>query len=166
MLILDTNVWILAFISDESEQASLRDSIEAGEERTAVSPYIYNEVVANFRGLHGLSRADEDRAISNFTRFITASPYVEAPTQADVERLDLDEVRGHGAYIALGRVLDIQAKDAPIVALAVEYAAEIEASGSDEQVTIVTSDESLGNLNPEAFGLDVQMEYIPYAKKE
>lgn len=166
LLILDTNVWILAFISNESKQAALKDSIEAGEERTAVSAYIYGEAIENFRGLRGLSRTDEDRAINNFTRFITGSPHVEAPTQADVERLDLDEVRRQGAHITLGRVLNIQAKDAPIVALAVEHAAEIEACGSDEQVTVCTSDESFGNLDPEEFGLNVEMKYIPYAKEE
>ena len=166
MLILDTNVWILAFISSESEQAALKDRIDAGEERTAVSAYIYNEVVENFSGLPGFERADEDQAISNFTRFITASPHVEAPTQAEVERLDLSDVRDQGAHIALGRVLDIQAKDAPIVALAVKHAVEIEAAGSDEQVTIYTSDKSFGNLNPEAFSLNVKMEYIPYGEEK
>jgi hypothetical protein len=58
------------------------------------------------------------------------------------------------------------ARGAPIVALAVEHAAEIEAFGIDERVTIYTSDESFGKLDPREVGLDIEMEYLPYAERE
>ena len=74
------------------------------------------------------------------------SVYEAVYDQCDVER----NWEGH-AHIGDQKLLNV---------------AEIEASGSDEEVTIYTSDESLGNLNPEAFGLNVQMEYISYAKEE
>ena len=88
--------------------------------------------------------------------------HVETPTQAEIERLVLDEVRNRPAHITLARALRIQPKDAPIVALAVKHAIEIQAAGSDEQVTIITSDRSFGELEPGEYGLGVEMKYLPY----
>lgn len=93
------------------------------------------------------------------------SSHVEAPTQIEVKGLAPDEVRNRPAHVTLARALRIQPKDAPIVTLAVKHAIKIEAAGSDEQVTIVTSDRSFGELEPSEYDLRVEMKYLSYPKR-
>ena len=161
MLILDSNIWILSLIESDGEHAELREQIENGDERSAVDAYIYNEVVENLRRVPDVNREEINGLIEDFTAVIRSS-HIETPTQTEIERLVLDEVRNRPAHITLARALRIQPKDAPIVALAVKHAIEIQATGSDEQVTIITSDRSFGELEPGEYGLGVEMRYLPY----
>ena len=115
MLILDSNIWILSLIESDGEHAELREQIENGDERSAVDAYIYNEVVKNLRRVPDVNREEINGLIEDFTAVIRSS-HIETPTQTEIERLVLDEVRNRPAHITLARALRIQPKDAPFVA--------------------------------------------------
>lgn len=165
MLVLDSNIWILALVEASDEHVAVRDRVIRGEDRTVVDAYIYEEVLDGLRRSESVSGADTQATIKDFVNLVQTSEYIDSPSYAEVPSVELPDVRARRENITLGRVLGIQPKDAPIVTLAHAYADRETRHGSAATVTIITSDRTFAELNPNAHGLPLSMQYIPYTEE-
>ena len=162
MLVLDSNVWVIAIATEPSEHVAVRDRVLHGDERALVDAYIYREVLAGFERSQNVSGTEVRRAIEDFTGMISSSTSIEGPSHEAVRDIGLRQVRRSRENVTLGRVLRIQPRDAPIVTLATKHVERGELRGDDEPETIVTSDRAFSEFDPEAFDLDISMTYLPY----
>lgn len=155
MLVLDSNVWVYAVTAKKRPVEIYTEShgivrifedILTGNHRTAITPYIATEVEDACRRSNRVSGPDIDDAITRFYAIAQQCSHIRTEfTQADLERLDLDSCRDSSHNQLLGRVLDIQPKDVPILLLAYDsYFLE---------PTILTDDSDFSGLTPADFGL-------------
>lgn len=77
-------------------------------------------------------------------------------TEAERYEYDLARERQQEYNKLLGQILDVQAKDAPVLLLASKY--------YNASPTIYTNDDHLAELSPSEFGLpNIGVEYVPDA---
>jgi len=164
MLVLDSNIWILALVEASDEHVAVRNQVLNGEDQTVVDAYIYEEVLDGIRRSESVSGADTQAAIKDFVNLVRTSEYIDGPSHTAVQSLELPEERAQRENITLGRVLGIQPKDVPIVTLAHACADRETRRGSATPVTIITSDRTFAELNPTAHRLPLSMRYIPYTE--
>lgn len=150
MDILDSNIWIRALTSTSRQAENLVDEARKGQREIAVNAYIYEEVV------EGLKRSQKNTGPQQtvFAQTLTNCQYIHGPSQAAVSRISLKQVRSLPPIQLIGEILDIQAKDAPIVSFASIY--------RGNNPTIHTMDKPFSNLTPSNHNLNwLSMQYIP-----
>lgn len=162
MLVLDSNIWVIAFAEECTEHIAVQNRITQGEERAVVSAYIYEEACDGFERSKHVTGSETEATIREFVNLIRRSEHIDDPSYEETNSIELAEVRSRRANVTLGRVLGIQPKDAPIVTLAHACAERETRRGSGESVTVVTSDRSFADLDPGAHNLPFSMQYLPY----
>lgn len=155
MKILDTNLWVFGTLGTHDRAERLLDNIERGETTSALNAYMLQEALNAFDRTTGLSPAERDEVKTLFlTRLSRMTGLVEAPSSRDFADDLLSEHRSASKTKLLGRVLDTQPKDVPILVLAFEHEAR--------EPTILTNDEAFATLQPVEFGLDsISLEHVP-----
>jgi predicted nucleic acid-binding protein len=155
MKILDTNLWVFGTLGTHDYAERLLDEIERGETTSAINAYVVQEALNAFDRTAGLSPAERDEVKTLFlTRLSRMTGLVEAPSSRDFADDLLAERRSASKTRLLGRVLDTQPKDVPILVLTFEH--------ETRQPTILTNDESFAALQPAEYGLDsITLEYAP-----
>ena len=115
--VFDSNIWLHGCLFRNSEPARLVDEAARGHREVDVSAYVFNEVVHRFENPKGrYDRTHTEEAKQLFSDIVVHSESVQAPTQRAVESTDLGEREIQPANQLFARVLDIQAKDAPVLA--------------------------------------------------
>lgn len=143
MDVFDSSVWLWGLLTDEPEPVRLVDDVVDGNRRVAVSAYIHDEVI---RGFDRVNRAgiDVGTAQMEFNSTIASRDNVLFPGQAEVGRTNAPEIREQPEMRLLGTILQIQAKDAPIVVFAFDI---------DEETTLYTADENFA-FTPSEYNID------------
>lgn len=122
MIVLDSCIWIHAFLRTDEKCVTLIDKVLSGDLKPVVSPYIAIEVIENVLGEGKRKQYDLDR-LQTAVWSIFREPFVKPTfTPLDFEMMVLEEVRSRPEYCALAAALSIEPKDAPIVVLAYQYA--------------------------------------------
>jgi len=148
MIILDSCVWIHAFLQTDEKCVYILKKILGGKIKPVVSAYIAKEIVDNVI-FEGRKSGEDVNLLQTAIWSLFREPYVKTTfTPLDFDKIVLSEVKGRAENIALAKALRIEPKDAPIVALAHYYA-----------VPLVTTDvKSLLNIKEhiyELIGLDI-----------
>ncbi len=121
MIVLDSCVWIHAFLKTDDNCTSVLKKVLDGDIKPIVSAYIAKEISDNiiFEGRKSGKNIDlMQTAIWSLFR----EPYVKTTfTPLDYDTVVLREVKGRAENNALAKALRIEPKDAPIVALAYHY---------------------------------------------
>lgn len=163
MLVLDSNIWVIAIVEASDEHIDLLTRITQGDERAVVSAYIYEEVRDAFSRSEHVTGTETEAAIKDFVNLIQTSEYIAGPSYEETTAIELAEVRSRRENVTLGRILGIQAKDAPIVTLAHDCSEREIRRGSGETVTVITSDRAFADLDPDAHNLPFSMQHLPYS---
>ncbi|MDK2825468.1 MAG: hypothetical protein PWQ63_1567 [Methanolobus sp.] len=122
MIVLDSCVWIHAFLGTDERCVSLIKKVLSGDVKPVVSPYIAMEVVNNVLKEGNRKKYDLDK-LQTAIWSVFREPFVKTTfTPLDFEMMVLEEVRSRPEYCALATALNIEPKDAPIVVLAYQYA--------------------------------------------
>lgn len=141
MIILDTNLWVFGTLGTDQRAESLLDDIERGRQVSAINAYMLEEALAAFDRVPGLSPRERDDVKTTFcTRLTRMTGLLDAPSSRDVSDTILTEHRRATHVQLLGRVLDVQPKDVPILVLAFSH--------TDREPTILTNDASFAELVP------------------
>ncbi len=150
--VFDSNIWILGITQKNETAEFLVQLVLKKQLKVYVSAYIYDEVFEAFnRSLNG---SDVDRMKTKFANLVATAEYVDGPTQSDIERMDLERERNRHSVQMMGRVLDIQPKDVPIVYLAWRF--------RESEPHILTADEPFSQFDPQEHRLEeIGMKYIP-----
>ncbi|HJH28108.1 MAG TPA: PIN domain-containing protein [Methanosarcinaceae archaeon] len=121
MIVIDSCVWIHAFLKTDDNCISLLKKVLDGDIKPIVSAYIAKEISDNivFEGRKSGKNVDlMQTAIWSLFR----EPYIKTTfTPLDYDNVVLREVKGRAENNALAKALRIEPKDAPIVALAYHY---------------------------------------------
>lgn len=156
MIVLDSNIWIRGSYTHNDRAVELLEAIDTGDKSTVIDAYIINEVQSVFdrhRGQQHFERRIIEQAEQIFYTTITR-PNVISCSQQEVDSLDHVNHRKNRYVTLLSAILDIQAKDVPIIALGYQH--------RDECPTIYTHDESFAELNPSAYDLsELTIEHVP-----
>jgi predicted nucleic acid-binding protein len=125
MIVLDSCVWIHAFLETDEQCVSLIKKVLSGDLKPVVSPYIAVEVTNNLlRESHRRKYNPDQLQTAMWSVF--REPFVRTTfTPLDLERTVLEEVRSRPEYCALATALGIEPKDAPVIVLAYEYVAPL-----------------------------------------
>ena len=122
MIVIDSCVWIHAFLQTDGKCVYILKKILDGEIKPVVSAYIAKEIVDNviFEG----RKSDEDIDLLQTAIWsLFREPYVKTTfTPLDFDKMVLREVKSRAENITLAKALRIEPKDAPIIALAHYYA--------------------------------------------
>lgn len=150
MLVLDTNIWVYAFTGKNSTAMQLVEQAVSGNTETVVDTYLYWEVINALGNSEVLSKREITKAQDRFGEFVWGNvPSVQNAVDegliteySDVNEITdgIEAIRARRHNRMLGKICDIQPKDAPIVALAFEFRAE--------NPTIYTNDSGLADLIP------------------
>ncbi|WP_135304846.1 hypothetical protein [Haloarcula amylovorans] len=157
MLILDSNVWIYIATADElpveiysntlGERLYFTEEFYEGRHQTVLSAYMLEEIQ---QGLHRSDRVESeeiDDALTLLFKLLSSCDDVITTFDDDeLNEVELRDVRQKSHNQLLGHLLDIQAKDVPILSLAYEY--------RYERPHILTDDGGFGELSPAAVGLE------------
>ena len=149
--VFDSNIWVLAFTGRNELASKYVDDVRDGKMKVAVSAYIYDEVLEAFdRSLKG---AAVDDVQTDFIEFVFNCPSVAGPTQKDIKDMEVEQLRNHPPIQMMGRVLDIQPKDVPIVFLAWRC--------REDKPNILTADKPFSKFDPAEHNLDeIGMTYL------
>jgi predicted nucleic acid-binding protein len=152
--ILDTNLWVFGTLGTNSRAERLLDEIERGETISAINAYILQEALNAFDRTPGLSPRERDDLKTVFlTRLSRMTGLVEAPTSEEVHDDLLTERRAAAHTRLLARVLDVEAKDIPVLLLAFDH--------EHQEPTLLTNDESFASFRPGDHGLTgITVEYV------
>lgn len=154
MHVLDSCTWIYGVTQKCPPAVSILDRIihQSGGPCVAVSAYIFNEVIAGIER-SATDRAAMDEAQTRFSEIVHGNQRVKAPTQEQVQNIDLHYVRNLPHVQMMAATYGIQAKDVPIVYFAYQHA--------HENTAIYTSDEDFSNFQPHQHQLNcLSLEYI------
>lgn len=122
MIVLDSCIWIHAFLNTDEKCNSISKSVLAGKLKPVVSSYIAKEVVDNIIYECKKNGYDHDR-FQTAIWSIFREPFVKPTfTSLDYEQVVLTDIRNRPEYCALAQALGIESKDAPIIVLAYQYA--------------------------------------------
>ena len=154
MKILDTNLWVFGTLRTNERAVEVLDAIDRGETTSAINAYIVQEALAAFERTQSLSPTDRDAAQTQFlARLSRMTGLIEAPSSRDVAESLLDERRSATHTRLLAQVLDIQAKDVPIVVLAFDH--------YDREPSILTNDAAFAAFDPAAHNLPaISVEHV------
>ncbi|WP_424017803.1 hypothetical protein ACOZ4N_18335 [Halorientalis pallida] len=153
MKIPDTNLWVFGTLETHDRAERLLADIERGETTAAINAYIVQEALDAFDRTPGLSRAERDEVKTLFlTRLSRMTGLIEAPSSREIAEDLLSERRSASKTLLLGRVLDVQPKDIPILVLAFEH--------EQREPTILTNDESFAALEPGEYGLSIRLRHV------
>jgi len=143
--VFDSNIWLHGCLFRESRPATLVDAAANGHRDVRVSPYVFKEVVHRLEKPKGrYSSKQVQRATELFADIVVHSPSIDSPSQRAVERVDLVEKENQPASRLVGSVLDIQAKDAPVL---------IDAYGQGSHVDLFTCDRRFSECDLSEFGI-------------
>lgn len=146
MIILDTNLWVFGTLGTDERAESLLNDIERGWRLSAINAYMLEEALAAFDRMSRLTSAERDELKTRFlSRLTRMTGLLEAPSSRDVADILLTERRQNVRVRLLGRVLDVQAKDVPILVLAFSHV--------ERNPTILTNDASFAGLEPDEYNL-------------
>ncbi|EMA50681.1 hypothetical protein [Halococcus salifodinae] len=145
MHILDSNVWIFAFLKSGEAPLDYLYQVYNGEITVRLTPYIVEEVVTNIRHEYGgrLTNEQLDEFLTNFLSFSSNCDHVDSPSQEEIGKIDLLQERAKPHYHLIGETLGIQAKDAPILLSAYQL--------RRYDPLILTADEEFASLDPSDF---------------
>ncbi len=122
MKILDTDLWVFGTLGTKDRAKRLLDEIEHGETVSAINAYMLREALEAFDRTPGLTSEERDELKTLFlTRLTRMTGLIQAPSSRDVTNSLLDERRANVHTQLLGRIVDIQPKDVPILVLAFEH---------------------------------------------
>ncbi|MFQ6121243.1 MAG: hypothetical protein ACE5KE_15310 [Methanosarcinales archaeon] len=120
--ILDSCVWIHAFLDTDEKCVSVLKKVLKGELKPIVSAYIAKEVLDNVID-EGRKCGKNVDLLQTAIWSIFREPFTKTIfTPIDFDKIVLKEVRSRPEYKALAKALGIESKDAPIVTLAYQYA--------------------------------------------
>jgi predicted nucleic acid-binding protein len=148
MKILDSNLWVKGTLKTNQTAVDLLTDLEEGTITSALTEYILAETLAAFdRTLTGRTH---DRVLTAFLkRLHTMDGLIDLPDwrtqRSSRQNTILEYQRNRTAIRMLAQVLDVQAKDVPIVVTAFEH--------RDRYPTILTNDKSFAEFDPSAHGL-------------
>ena len=129
MIILDTNLWVFGTLGTDQRAESLLDDIERGRQVSAINAYMLEEALAAFDRVPNLTPRQRGDVKTKFcTRLTRMVGLLEAPSSRDVSDTILTERRRDAHVQLLGRVLDVQPKDVPILVLAFSHTAASDAT--------------------------------------
>lgn len=152
MDVFDSSVWIYGVTQTCDEAVVLVDDVINGSQSVAVSAYIFNEVIEGIAQSSNDSQAVTE-AQTRFGEIVHGNPWVDAPTQADVTRMDIRAIRQNNWVQLLGQTWGIQPKDVPIIELA--------ANVTNGTTIVFTADRSLSKFVPSNHGLtDITLQYV------
>jgi len=141
MIVPDSNLWVFSTLGKSPRAESLLDEIESGETTAAINAYVLKEVLGASDRVLGLTPGECDELKTLFcTRLTRMTGLIEAPSSRDASDSLLNEKRAASYSRLLDRVLDIQAKDVPILVLAFEHA--------EREPTVLTNDADFASVNP------------------
>ena len=141
MIILDTNLWVFGTLGTDERPESLLDEIERGQRLSAINAYVLEEALAAFDRTPGLTSTERDEIKTRFlTRLTRMAGLLEVPSSHEVSDTLLADRRRDVHVRLLGRVLDVQSKDVPVLVLAFFH--------SEREPTILTNDASFADLTP------------------
>ena len=122
MIVLDSCIWIHAFLKTDDKCVSVLKKVIKGDLKPVVSPYIAREVINNILSEGKRNGYDIDK-LQTAIWSVFREPFVKTTfTSLDYQIMVLEEVRSRPEYCALATALGIEPKDAPIVVLAYQYA--------------------------------------------
>jgi predicted nucleic acid-binding protein len=146
VIILDTNLWVFGTLGTRKEAVELLNEIETGEVNSVISAYMVQEALNAFDRTPGLNSSERDEFKTLFlTRLSRMTGLLEAPSSRDVSALLLEERRSNVQTQLLARILDVQAKDVPVLVLAFEH--------EDREPTILTNDADFAAFTPDDHSL-------------
>ncbi|MFC6613688.1 PIN domain-containing protein [Halopenitus salinus] len=149
MDLFDSNIWLHGCLFRDSEPADLVNEAARGERDVYVSAYIFNEVISRLENPKSRYEPDHiERAKQLFTQIAVHSPSVDMPSQSSVERMDHRQEAIAPSNSFLGELLDIQAKDAPVL---------VAAWGLNRHIDLYTCDRAFAACDLSKYGID----YIP-----
>lgn len=157
MRILDSNLWVFAFTGTNRRAARfVEDAVSQGT-KIVLDAYIVHEVLEAFERSSRLPGTEANEAMGDFLGLVRKAPCIVRDfTEAERYEYDLAGEREQEYNKLLAQILDIQAKDAPVLLLASKY--------YNASPTIFTNDDDLAELTPDAFGLpNIEVEYVPDA---
>ena len=156
MKILDSNLWVKGTLKTNQAAVDLLVDLEDGTITSVLTEYILAETLAAFdRTLTGKTH---DRVLTAFLkRLRTMDGLIDVPDwrtqRSSRQSTILEYQRNRAAITMLARVLDIQAKDVPILVTAFEH--------RNRHPTILTNDRSFAEFDPSAHGLsELSIQYI------
>ena len=91
--VFDSNIWVFGVTGENAFAEHLLQKVVDGDIQVPVSAYIYDEVYEAFN--RSLSGEMVNEAKHDFTEFVFDSPAVSGPTQQELRKMDLDEIRSH-----------------------------------------------------------------------
>lgn len=155
MRILDSNLWVFAFTGTNRRAADFVEDAIARETEIVLDAYIVNEVLEAFERSTVLRGTETSEAMSHFLKLVRATPNIGRDfTEAERYEYDLTHEREREHNKLLGQILDIQAKDAPVLLLASKY--------YNSSPTVYTNDDGFAELEPAEHGLpNIEIEYVP-----
>lgn len=148
MKILDSNLWVKGTLKTNQSAVDLLADLEEGTITSVITEYILAETLAAFdRTLTG--RAHDQVLTAFLGRLHTMNGLIEMPNwqtqRSNRQSTILEYQRNRTAIMMLAQVLDIQAKDVPILITAYEH--------REQQPAILTNDKSFAEFDPSAHGL-------------
>ncbi|WP_128477286.1 hypothetical protein [Halorussus pelagicus] len=160
MRILDSNLWVFAFTGTNRRAANFVEDAISCETEIVLDAYVVNEVLEAFERSTLLQGPETSEAMSHFLKLVRAtSCIIQDFSEAERYEYDLELERQQEYNKLLGQILDIQAKDAPILLLASKY--------YNESPTVYTNDKDFADLTPGEYGLpNIELEYVPDSDEE
>lgn len=156
MDVYDSNIWILGLTGEVAAAEALVEEAAQAERFVSVTPYIYQEVYEGFVREFKTQKAMDH--VADFSTLIARSGTIKGPTQAEIEAVDLDDVRTRDENILLAGLLHCQVKDVPIV-----LAAFHRHNASGETSTIYTADKEFSEITLEKLDISgISIQYIEY----
>ena len=156
MKILDSNLWVKGTLKTNHNAVDLLTDLEEGTITSVLTEYILAETLAAFdRTLTGQTH---DHVLTAFLkRLQTMDGLIDGPDwrnqRSSWQSTILEYQRNRTTIMMLAQILDIQAKDVPILVTAFEH--------RDQQPTILTNDKSFAEFDPSAHGLsDLLIQHI------
>lgn len=116
--VFDSNIWKYGLTDSVDRAADLITDVRQGERNVVLDAYIFQEVVNAFQ--RELTGEQQDRALTGFSEFVWKCESVELRNPGAVEDLETWDVRTAPENKLISKLLGCQAKDAPILVLAVE----------------------------------------------
>lgn len=121
MIVIDSCVWIHAFLKTDDNCISVLKKVLDGDIKPIVSAYIAKEISDNII-FEGRKSGKDIDLLQTAIWSLFREPYVKTTfTPLDYDNVVLREVKGRAENNALAKALRIEPKDAPIVALAHHY---------------------------------------------
>jgi len=116
--IFDSNIWKHGLTNSVDGAADLVADVRRGDRNVVLDAYIFQEVVNAFQ--RDLTGDHQNRALTGFSEFVWKCESVELLNPEAVEDLETWDVRNAPEHELISDLIGCQAKDAPILVLAVE----------------------------------------------